>query len=51
MSAEHDLQDGPPVPGVTTRLVFRSWLPTDFDLALGLWGDPRVTAMIDPAHR
>lgn len=29
------------------RLGFRSWAETDFDLALGLWGDPRVTERID----
>jgi [ribosomal protein S5]-alanine N-acetyltransferase len=28
------------------RLVFRCWRAEDFDLALGLWGDPEVTAFI-----
>lgn len=29
------------------RLVFRSWRAEDFDLAMRLWGDPRVTTLID----
>ena len=29
------------------RLGFRVWTSQDFDLALGLWGDPRVTRLID----
>ncbi len=29
------------------RLEFRFWQPTDFDLALSLWGDPEVTRFID----
>jgi len=31
----------------TARLIFRTWAETDFELALGLWGDPRVTEFID----
>jgi ribosomal-protein-alanine N-acetyltransferase len=31
----------------TARLGFRHWRPDDLDLALGLWGDPRVTRLID----
>lgn len=31
----------------TGRLGFRSWAPDDLELALGLWGDPAVTRMID----
>ena len=30
----------------TKRLTFRTWLDTDTELALGLWGDPRVTKFI-----
>jgi RimJ/RimL family protein N-acetyltransferase len=33
-------------PDDTERLAFRSWSESDFDLALGLWGDPRVTALV-----
>ena len=29
------------------RLGFRFWLQNDVDLACGLWGDPRVTKLID----
>jgi ribosomal-protein-alanine N-acetyltransferase len=29
------------------RLGFRVWSEGDFDLALGLWGDPEVTRLID----
>jgi len=29
------------------RLGFRSWAEDDLDLALGLWGDPAVTLLID----
>lgn len=29
------------------RLGFRHWREDDFELALGLWGDPRVTRLID----
>jgi RimJ/RimL family protein N-acetyltransferase len=29
------------------RLVFRRWGAGDLDLALSLWGDPHVTALID----
>lgn len=35
------------VPLVTPRLRFRSWRASDLGLALGLWGDPRVTEKID----
>jgi len=31
----------------TQRLGFRAWSEADFDLALGLWGDPEVTRLID----
>lgn len=31
----------------TNRLGFRIWQDDDFDLALGLWGDPKVTQLID----
>jgi len=31
----------------TSRLIFRTWSQTDLELALGLWGDPRVTKFID----
>lgn len=31
----------------TKRLGFRVWSEDDFDLALGLWGDPQVTRLID----
>jgi RimJ/RimL family protein N-acetyltransferase len=31
----------------TERLGFRLWSEDDFDLALGLWGDPKVTNLID----
>ncbi len=34
-------------PRNTSRLRFRSWREDDLPLALGLWGDPRVTALID----
>lgn len=30
----------------TKRLIFREWRETDLELALGLWGDPRVTKFI-----
>ncbi len=33
----------------TPRLGLRHWTEADFDLALGLWGDPEVTKLID-AH-
>lgn len=29
----------------TERLGFRLWSPSDFDLAMGLWGDPEVTRL------
>lgn len=35
------------IPGTTSRLTFRSWSETDLDLAVSLWGDPRVTALFD----
>jgi RimJ/RimL family protein N-acetyltransferase len=31
----------------TERLGFRLWGPEDTDLAMGLWGDPLVTRLID----
>ena len=31
----------------TQRLGFRLWSPDDFDLAFGLWGDLKVTKLID----
>ena len=31
----------------TERIQFRPWSPDDLPLALELWGDPKVTAMID----
>jgi RimJ/RimL family protein N-acetyltransferase len=31
----------------TKRLGFRVWSENDLDLALGLWGDPEVTKLID----
>lgn len=31
----------------TTRLGFRAWSEDDLDLAIGLWGDPEVTKLID----
>jgi ribosomal-protein-alanine N-acetyltransferase len=31
----------------TSRLIIRPWFQTDLELALGLWGDPRVTKFID----
>lgn len=31
----------------TKRLGFRRWSDEDFDLALALWGDPKVTELID----
>jgi RimJ/RimL family protein N-acetyltransferase len=31
----------------TPRLIFRTWAETDEELALGLWGDPRVIQYID----
>jgi len=31
----------------TARLGFRRWRPDDLELALGLWGDIRVTRLID----
>jgi len=35
----------------TPRLGFRSWRPEDLELAMSLWGDPRVTALIDARGR
>lgn len=35
-----------PLP-TTARLRFRWWRRSDLELALGLWGDPRVTRLID----
>lgn len=36
---------------VTERLGFRTWSSEDLDLAMGLWGDPAVTALIDARGR
>jgi [ribosomal protein S5]-alanine N-acetyltransferase len=36
---------GAPLP-VSSRLEFRTWRPVDLSLAVELWGDPRVTALI-----
>jgi len=36
---------------VTSRCGFRSWRAEDLDLAMSLWGDPRVTARIDARGR
>ena len=41
----------PPYFLLTERLGFRSWTKDDLDLALGLWGDPEVTRMIDARGR
>jgi [ribosomal protein S5]-alanine N-acetyltransferase len=35
----------------TERLGFRVWREDDFELALGLWGDPEVTKLIDARGR
>jgi [ribosomal protein S5]-alanine N-acetyltransferase len=35
------------VPLETARLCFRKWRADDLDLAVGLWGDPRMTEFID----
>jgi ribosomal-protein-alanine N-acetyltransferase len=35
----------------TERLGFRTWSADDFELALGLWGDPDVTRWIDSRAR
>jgi ribosomal-protein-alanine N-acetyltransferase len=35
----------------TGRLGFRVWRDSDIDLAMYLWGDPRVTALIDARGR
>jgi RimJ/RimL family protein N-acetyltransferase len=37
----------PPHPPETARLRFRRFREDDLELARGLWGDPRVTALID----
>ncbi len=31
----------------SARLGFRSWTENDFEFALGLWGDIRVTKLFD----
>jgi [ribosomal protein S5]-alanine N-acetyltransferase len=36
----------PRLPDDTERIAFRSWREEDVDLARGLWGDPRVTALV-----
>jgi RimJ/RimL family protein N-acetyltransferase len=38
------VSDGVPEP--TERLVFRCWRDSDLDLAMALWGDPRVSALV-----
>lgn len=35
----------------TSRLSFRTWSETDLELALALWGDPRVTKLIDAREK
>lgn len=35
------------LPAPAARLTFRRWTAEDLDLAVQLWGDPRVTALID----
>jgi ribosomal-protein-alanine N-acetyltransferase len=35
----------------TNRLGFRLWRQSDVDLAYGLWGDPKVTKLIDARGR
>lgn len=37
----------PLLPADTARLTFRWWREDDEPLAMALWGDPRVTALID----
>ena len=34
------------LPRATARIAFRAWTADDLPLALGLWGDARVTALI-----
>jgi RimJ/RimL family protein N-acetyltransferase len=34
------------VPAPTARLTFRSWREDDLPLALSLWGDPQVSALV-----
>src|SRR5436853_6041481 len=38
--------DAKPLPQ-SVRLTFRTWRAGDLDLAMTLWGDPEVTALID----
>ena len=35
----------------TARLAFRVWTQSDLELALGLWGDPRVTRYFDAREK
>ena len=35
----------------TARLAFRTWVQSDLELALGLWGDPRVTRYFDAREK
>ena len=35
----------------TARLAFRTWAQGDLELALGLWGDPRVTRYFDAREK
>lgn len=39
------------LPQNTERLRFREWKETDFELAMRLWGDGRVTRLIDRRER
>jgi RimJ/RimL family protein N-acetyltransferase len=34
------------VPAATTRLAFRAWRDDDLPLAMAIWGDPRVAALV-----
>ena len=45
--ADHEWVGGATPFLKTDRLFFRTWSETDTDLALGLWGDPRVIKYID----
>lgn len=45
------MNDPSPYFLTTSRVGFRSWRPADLDLALSLWGDPDVTALIDRRGR
>ena len=45
------MSTGGVLPKDTERLQFRWWTPEDEPLAVALWGDPRVTALIDARPR